>query len=71
MISKEVIIKEIDNVPEELFDELHKLIKELASTKKTRGNINLMTKLRQVKIHGPKDFAENIDSYLSGEISGR
>lgn len=27
----------------------------------------LLTKLKEVKIHGPEDFAANIDLYLSGE----
>ncbi len=70
MISKEVIKKEIDNIPEERLGELHQLIKEFTKSKNARNKGNLMAKLRQIKIQGPKDFSKNIDAYLSREISG-
>ena len=70
MISKEMIKKEIDTVPEERLDDLHQLVKEFSKSKNSGGKGNLMVKLRQIKIQGPKDFSKNIDAYLSGEISG-
>jgi len=70
MISKETIKKEIDNIPEERLEDLHQLLKEFSKSKNSGGKGNLMTKLRQIKIQGPKDFSKNIDAYLSGEISG-
>ena len=70
MISKETIKKEIDNIPEERLEDLHQLVKEFSKSKNSGEKGNLMAKLRQVKIHGPKDFSQNIDAYLSGEISG-
>lgn len=71
MISKEMIKKEIDNIPEERIDELHQLIQEFTKSGNARKEGNLMSKLRQIKIYGPRDFAKNIDVYLSGETSGR
>ena len=63
MISKEAIKKEIDNIPEERLDDLHEIIKELVVSSQTvREKGNLMARLRQVKIHGPKDFSKNIDA---------
>jgi len=63
MISKEAIKKEIDNIPEERLDDLHEIIKELVVSSQTvREKGNLMTRLRHVKIHGPKDFSKNIDA---------
>ena len=70
MTSKERIKMEIDNVPEERLDDLHQLVKEFSKSKNSGGKGNLMAKLRQIKIQGPKDFSKNIDAYLSGEISG-
>jgi hypothetical protein len=64
MTSKEVIKRAIDNIPEEHLDELHQLIKELTTSKDVRKKGNLMAKLRAIRIHGPKDFAKNIDAYL-------
>ncbi len=69
-ISKEMIKKEIDNVPEECLEDLHQLVKEFSKSKNSGEKGNLMAKLRQIKIKGPKDFSKNIDAYLSGEISG-
>ena len=71
MISKEVIKKEIDNIPDECLGELHQLIKNFTKSKNAGGKGKLMAKLRQIQIHGPKDFSKNIDAYLSGELSGR
>jgi hypothetical protein len=70
MISKEAIKQQIDSIPEERLGELHQLIKEFARSKNAQKKGNLMAKLRQIKIQGPKDFSKNIDAYLSGEISG-
>ena len=70
MTSKGRIKMEIDNVPEERLDDLHQLLKEFSKSKNSGGKGNLMAKLRQIKIQGPKDFSKNIDAYLSGEISG-
>ena len=70
MTSKEIIKKEIAHVPEERLDDLHQLVKEFSKSKNSGGKSNLMARLRQIKIQGPKDFSQNIDAYLSGEISG-
>ncbi len=70
MTSKGRIKMEIDNVPEERLDDLHQLLKEFSKSKNSGGKGNLMAKLRQIKIQGPRDFSKNIDAYLSGEISG-
>lgn len=70
MTSKGRIKMEIDNVPEERLDDLHQLVKEFSKSKNSGGKGNLMAKLRQIKIQGPRDFSKNIDAHLSGEISG-
>jgi hypothetical protein len=67
MISKELIKAEIERVPDELLDVLYSVVKEFARPATTNGGPSLMSKLREISIDGPSDFAENIDLYLSGE----
>ena len=43
------------------------LIKEDETQPPSKGS--LLGKLRQIKISGPTDFSENIDTYLNGEKS--
>jgi len=67
MISKEQIKAEIEKVPEERLDSLYSIIKDYACSIPENGGRSLMSKLQDVTINGPQDFAENIDLYLSGE----
>jgi len=66
MITKELIKNEIDKVPDEFLMELYKLIKKFENHDKEKRQ-SFMSKLRSIKIEGPKDFSKNIDLYLSGE----
>ena len=67
MISKELIKAEIERVPDERLDVLYSVVKEFARPVATNGGRTLMSKLRDISIEAPEDFAENIDLYLSGE----
>ena len=67
MISKELIKAEIERVPDERLDVLYSVVKEFARPANANGGRSLMSKLREISIDGPEDFAENIDLYLSGE----
>jgi hypothetical protein len=67
MISKELIKAEIEKVPDERLDILYSVVKEFAQPAPVNGGRSLMSKLREVSIDGPEDFAEKIDLYLSGE----
>ncbi|HYV25761.1 MAG TPA: hypothetical protein VE969_11045 [Pyrinomonadaceae bacterium] len=67
MISKELIKAEIERVPDERLDVLYSVVKEFARPATANGGPSLMSKLREISIDGPEDFAENIDLYLSGE----
>lgn len=67
MNSKDLIKAEIEKVPEERLDTLYAVIKEFARPTATNGGRSLMSKLREISIDAPEDFAENIDLYLSGE----
>ena len=67
MISKELIKAEIEKVPEERLDRLYSIVQEFARPRTANGGRSLMSKLRDISIDGPEDFAQNIDLYLSGE----
>lgn len=67
MISKEQLKAEIERVPEERLDELYSVIKNYSQPRTQNGGPSFMSKLKDVTIEGPEDFAENIDLYLTGE----
>ena len=67
MISKELIKAEIERVPEERLDDLYSVIRTYSQPRTQNDGRSLMSKLRDVTINGPEDFAENIDLYLTGE----
>lgn len=68
-VTKEQIKAEIDQMPVDKLDTLHRFIKELSSTReipKMTGE-TFMEKMRKIKIDAPPDFSRNIDLYLNGE----
>ena len=67
MISKELIKTEIEKVPEDRLAELYSVVKSYTEPPSNGDGRSLMSKLRDVTIEGPDDFAENIDLYLNGE----
>ena len=67
MVSKELIKAEIERVPDDRLDRLYSVVKEFTRTSSHNGGPSFMSKLKDVNIDGPEDFAENIDLYLSGE----
>ena len=67
MISKELIKAEIERVPEERLDDLYSVIKSYSEQRPQSNGRSFMSKISDVSIDGPEDFAENIDLYLTGE----
>lgn len=67
MISKELIKIEIEKVPEERLAELYSVVKRYSESPGNGDGQSLMSKLREIAIEAPEDFAENIDLYLTGE----
>lgn len=67
MISKELIKSEIEKVPEDRLEELYSVVRSYSEPNGNGDGRSLMSKLREIKIEGPEDFAENIDLYLTGE----
>jgi hypothetical protein len=67
MTTKELIKSEIDNISDEDLDELYRLVKKFARSKMRNANSSLMSRLRDIQIEAPEDFAINHDLYLNGE----
>ena len=67
MISKELIKTEVEKVPEDRLAELYSVVKSYTTPAGNGDGRSLMSKLRDVVIEAPEDFAENIDLYLAGE----
>ncbi|MBD2608176.1 hypothetical protein H6G81_27595 [Scytonema hofmannii FACHB-248] len=65
MTAKDKIKAEIDSLNEEYLDELYLLIKDFAQSKQQLKKPSFMSKLKQIKIDAPEDFASNIDLYLA------
>ncbi|NOX63611.1 MAG: hypothetical protein GXP42_16935 [Chloroflexi bacterium] len=67
MITKQMIIEELDVLEEDDLDKLYRIIKDLEAQKYATPTPSLMTRLKRVKIDAPPDFAANLHLYLSGE----
>jgi hypothetical protein len=67
MTTKEMIQAEIDNLNEEELKQLYGLVKDFTRNKSKSDKQSFMARLKEIKIDGPADFAENFDLYMSGE----
>jgi hypothetical protein len=67
MNTKEKIQAEIDNLDEKHLDELYIVITNFTQSKQNLKKPSFMSKLKQIKIDAPEDFAVNIDLYVSGK----
>lgn len=68
MITKDQVKSELDALDEQDIEFVYKIIKSLRRQKApaTSAPPTLMDKLKTLHISGPVDFADNIDTYLSG-----
>ncbi len=65
MTTKELIQAEIEKVDDEHLGELYRLIRDFTQHTE-QAKPTLMSRLKQVQIEGPEDFAANLDLYVSG-----
>jgi len=63
---RQLIDEEISKLEEEQLAEIYEIVKDF-SRSQSKTNNSLFTKLKQVKLEGPVDFAANVDLYLNGE----
>jgi hypothetical protein len=67
MTTKELIQAEIEKIGEDDLPELYGVIQQFVAAKSGQQGAGILSKLRDVKIDAPPDFASNFDLYLSGE----
>ncbi|RME40593.1 MAG: hypothetical protein D6796_17035 [Caldilineae bacterium] len=67
MVTKEKIRAEIEKVDEAYLDELYRLIQSFVQRKQSSKSSGVLSKLQEVRIDGPVDFAKNHDFYVTGE----
>jgi len=67
MITKELIHSEIEGISDECLDELYDVVRDFAESRKNGKRQSFMSKLKNIKIDAPEDFATNLDLYMSGE----
>jgi len=67
MISKELIKSDFEKVPDNRLEELYSVVRTYSQPSRNGVGRSFMSRLREITIDGPEDFAENIDLYLTGE----
>ena len=63
MISREKIIEEIQNVPDELLDELYQIIRDFEVKREENPEPSVMARLRQIRISASPDFSSKATLY--------
>jgi hypothetical protein len=63
----ELIKAGMANLSEKELKEAHRSGKKSTRSRRKSRRPNFMTKLRNIKIDAPEDFAVNFDLYVSGE----
>ena len=63
MISREKIIEEIQNVPDELLDQLYQVIRNFEIKKEGDSEPRVMARLRQIRICASPDFSTKASLY--------
>jgi hypothetical protein len=63
MISRDKIIEEIQNVPDELLDQLYQVIRNFEIKKERDSEPSVMARLRQIRISASPDFSTKASLY--------
>jgi hypothetical protein len=67
MTIKELLRAQIDALDEQDADAVLHFVRQLAAMQPRPSGGDLLTRLQEIHIQGPTDFAANLDLYLSGE----
>ena len=65
MTTRDLIQGEIDRLDELSLQKIYGFIQQMSTQSEEKPSSGLLAKLRQIKLDGPTDFAENIDLYLN------
>jgi len=64
--TKELLHEAIENLDEEDIEEVFKFIDSLSKKTVSKRKSSLFSRLREIRIDGPSDLAENSDDYVLG-----
>ncbi len=68
MVTRELLHSEIEHLSNDELAELYTAIQQLTRVRrKAKSKKNLMTRLKNVSILAPEDFAANHDHYIIGK----
>lgn len=65
--TKELLHEAIENMDEEDIEEVFKFIDSLSKKTVSERKRSLFSKLREIRIDGPSDLAENSNDYVLGK----
>lgn len=69
MTKKELLLAEIEKLDDEELEELGDIIRAMTQARHRSQPSSLMSRLKRIKISGPRDFAANHDYYANGDVS--
>lgn len=69
MTTKDMIRAELEGLDERTLVKLYRMVKEVATERRSQPEPSFMEKLRGISFDGPPDFSENLDLYLTGQKS--
>ena len=68
MVTRELVRAELERLNNDQLSEVYEFIKKkLTASKPKSRKKSLMASLKAIQINAPEDFAENHDSYVTGE----
>jgi len=65
MTTRDLIQSEIDQLDELSLQIIYTFIQQMPEKSRKIPSTGLLSKLRQITLDGPEDFAENVDFYLN------
>jgi hypothetical protein len=67
MVTKELLISEIEKLDEKYFDEIYEIVRKLTTQEEPKKKKGLLQRLQEIKIEGGvTDLSVNHDLYISG-----
>ncbi len=69
MTTKELLLRQIEQLDEEELDALFAWVQQFLEQKKEDDQTGFLERLSEIRISGPEDLSENFDLYLRGEKS--
>ncbi len=69
MTTRDLLLREIDQLDETELEELFALVRQFLEDRRENEPEGFLERLGKIQISGPEDLSENLDLYLRGEKS--